>query len=97
MAKFKLQHSRHYFYCPGCGEPHAINCDQPTSPRWTFDGNWEAPTVQPSVRVFFTKEDGTEITTCHLFIKEGFVHFLGDSLHALKGQTVPLPDYPPNW
>jgi hypothetical protein len=33
------------FYCPGCKEVHAFD------KRWTFDGNMEAPTFSPSLRI----------------------------------------------
>lgn len=32
---------------------------------------------------------------CHSFIADGQIQFLGDCTHALAGQTVPLPDFPP--
>lgn len=31
---------------------------------------------------------------CHSFVRAGKIEFLGDCTHALKGQTVPLPDWP---
>lgn len=30
---------------------------------------------------------------CHAFVRNGEVQFLDDSTHALKGRTVPLPDF----
>lgn len=33
-------------------------------------------------------------TICHYFIKAGRIEFCGDCTHALKGQTVDLPDFP---
>jgi hypothetical protein len=32
---------------------------------------------------------------CHTFIRGGMVEFLSDCTHALAGQTLPLPDLPP--
>lgn len=32
---------------------------------------------------------------CHYFIRAGRIEFCGDSTHALSGQTVELPDLPP--
>jgi hypothetical protein len=37
------------FYCPGCKEPHAVRTNSPDG--WTFNGNGDAPTFQPSVLV----------------------------------------------
>ena len=31
---------------------------------------------------------------CHSFITEGMIQFLDDCTHALKGQTVALPEFP---
>lgn len=31
---------------------------------------------------------------CHSFVTDGRIQFLGDSTHALAGQTVDLPDFP---
>jgi hypothetical protein len=31
---------------------------------------------------------------CHYFLRSGQLQFLGDCVHALKGQTVELPDLP---
>jgi hypothetical protein len=33
------------FWCPGCDEMHVVNSG------WTFDGNYDAPTLSPSVLV----------------------------------------------
>jgi hypothetical protein len=34
---------------------------------------------------------------CHSFVTDGRIQFLGDCTHALAGQTVDLPDWPPGW
>lgn len=65
-------------------------------PVWTWDGNVDAPTVSPSVRLFFTDE-GKDVTVCHYFLKAGKIEFCGDSAHELRGQTVDLPDWPPDY
>ena len=31
---------------------------------------------------------------CHSFVTDGRIRFLGDCTHALKGQTVPIPEWP---
>lgn len=36
-----------------------------------------------------------ECSRCHTFITGGMVQFLSDCSHALAGQTLPLPDLPP--
>jgi hypothetical protein len=36
-------------------------------------------------------------TACHTFITDGQVQFLNDCSHVLAGQTLPLPDLPPEY
>lgn len=85
------------FLCPGCGEAHSIYTDEGTRPRWSWDGDVENPTVSPSilVTVDFPPEDGGPIR-CHSFVRRGSIQFLNDCTHALRGQTVALPDWPGN-
>jgi len=66
-------------------------------PSWAFDGNAEAPTFNPSIREYITKEDGTQKTLCHHFVKEGNIQYCSDSPHELAGKTVPLEDIPPEY
>jgi hypothetical protein len=42
------------------------------------------------------RDDGFTCGRCHTFIRAGMVEFLGDCTHALAGQTLPLPDLPPD-
>lgn len=50
MTKLKsLGNGLVQFYCPGCEELHTICIEGPNA--WGFDGNYEAPTVTPSVLV----------------------------------------------
>ena len=91
-------------WCPGCEEMHVI----PDS--WTFDGNLDRPTFNPSVKITgkqsvvvdgeWTGEwkrdaQGKALDLCcHYFLHSGQLQFCGDSTHALAGLTVPLPDLP---
>lgn len=93
------------FYCPGCDTPHVINVDAAREPRWSYDGNAEAPTFSPSVLnrtgravdPTFVPEPGDPPEICHVFVTAGQIQFLGDCTHALAGQTVPLPAWPEQW
>lgn len=76
----------HCFWCPGCDMAHCIN-DQ----LWTFNGDVERPTIQPSVLV---QGSSWQNLTCHSFVTDGRIQFLADSTHALAGQTVELPPWP---
>ena len=89
-------------WCPGCGEMHSIAVEQPfpNGARWTFDGNFDAPTFSPSVNITTGPAgDGDpddKAERCHYFLRHGHLQFCGDSTHVLAGQTVPLPDLPPH-
>lgn len=74
-----------WFLCPGCDEAHAFYL-----PRWSFDGNLDAPTMSPSLLC------RTPSSVCHLFLRRGRLMFLSDCTHALAGQTVEIPE-PPAW
>lgn len=74
---------RYRFECPGCGHSHVFDA------TWIYDGNAEKPTVSPSLLVTYT---GEEPSRCHSYIRDGRIQFLTDCTHALRGQTVDLPD-----
>ena len=100
MAKFspiKLSaiENRHgfSFTCPGCKTAHFIQINPEFRPCWTFNGDVDKPTVNPSILVRSGYVDQTPTTRCHSFIKSGQIQFLGDCTHALKGQTIDLPDW----
>ena len=88
-------HYGHVFYCPGCQGEHVITT-LPHPNGWTFNGNEEKPTFTPSILVHAGRKwvDGGAIDTprCHSFVTDGRIQFLGDSTHALAGQTVDLPE-----
>ena len=98
MAKIKLYYDNgpgkgkaYSFMCPGCGVRHAFweRWDD-GSPAWKWNGNFDKPTVHPSVKV--TTPGGIPGAVCHSFITSGRIQFLTDSTHALAGQTVELPE-----
>lgn len=78
-------------WCPGCEGVHVIWHKKGSrgGPCWTYDGNAEAPTCSPSVRI--SDKDGTK---CHYFLNAGRIEFCGDCRHSLSGQTVDLPAWP---
>lgn len=91
------------FWCPGCQELHVVRVP-PHPQAWGFNGNYDAPTFTPSVKVDGTRRmtdaehalvmAGEKIdlpsTVCHSFVTDGRIQFLGDCTHALAGQTVTL-------
>lgn len=85
------------FWCPGCDHAHRIVVDAPNG--WTWDGNEAAPTVSPSIlihshKTFDANHEVVDTPQCHSFVVAGQWQFLGDSTHALAGQTVPMVPFP---
>ena len=85
------------FWCPGCDGAHTIVISGKDA--WQFNGNYDEPTIQPSVKVngyCGRKNTGsaTHEGVCHSFITRGVISFLKDSTHALANQQAPLPDWP---
>jgi hypothetical protein len=85
------------FLCPGCAAEndmgsglHMLPVNTTNkSPSWDWDGNLEAPTLNPSI----LSGRGTD-KICHSFLKCGVFQFLTDSTHPLTGQHIPIPDLP---
>jgi hypothetical protein len=77
------------FACPGCGCCHyfAVRNDDT---GWEFNGNFESPTVSPSIRVNGGSDEYSKAHRCHLFLKEGKILYLDDCHHELRGKTVPM-------
>ena len=87
-------------WCPACEEIHAIAVDRPqrNGARWTFDGNLERPTFNPSVNISWGWPDKAEtLARCHYVLHAGEIQFCADCTHQLAGQTVPLPALPPGY
>jgi hypothetical protein len=90
------------FQCPGCKVAHGVTVQEAgslyTSSPWGWNGSNTATTFEPSVLVHPHEafaEDGSVVMTprCHSFVRDGKIEFLGDCDHALKGQTVELPEW----
>lgn len=89
------------FWCPGCKSAHPYYVR--THPQahsknivWGFNGDVEKPTFTPSLLMFRSHyQDGRVAQPlCHIFLTDGVIQFLADCEHELKGQSVPLPDWP---
>ena len=66
-------------WCPGCCSVHQIRVFGPP-PVWSFNGSGDAPSFEPSIRVFVTHTTDdddkplpapVEKTLCHYFIRLG--------------------------
>lgn len=93
------------YWCPGCDCMHeiAVSKKNGSGASWSFDGNFAAPTFSPSYNYKVNTPDmgqyyqpNVASTVCHHFVRSGRIQFLGDCTHALRGQTVDLPDFPSN-
>lgn len=90
------------FKCPACGETHVVSVGPKSywNIRWQFNGDYNKPTINPSVLVTVDIPADVKIEPnirrCHSFIRDGKIQFLSDCTHHLAGQTVELPDFPDN-
>ncbi len=78
------------FWCPGCDGAHMIRVQIGPGPGWSWNGDVDRPTFQPSILVNPGRSN-PEAHLCHSFVADGRIQFLGDCTHELAGQTVDLP------
>lgn len=87
-----------------------VSTDHHPGRSWGWNGDALKPTFTPSIHVkgLQTEREGWEWTgewvrgadgqplpqSCHSFVREGQIQFLGDCSHNLAGQTVDIPAYP---
>lgn len=88
---------RFLFWCPGCDGAHQVRVGVGPGPRWGFDGDYDRPTLTPSINVTYNGpdagRDGAPPAVCHSFVHDGQIQFLNDCTHSLAGQTVPLKPF----
>lgn len=84
------------FWCVACRCAHFVYLDEyehktsPQWPTWTFNGDGDKPTFNPSVNV----NSNHAPARCHSWVRDGMITYCSDSWHGLSGQTIPLPDWP---
>lgn len=82
------------FMCPGCDDLHVIPITGPKA--WGYNGSMDRPTFTPSVLVHANppnpKTGWPGTPRCHSFVRDGRINYGLDSTHALRGQTVDLPE-----
>lgn len=88
--------------CPACeadeqGSMHVFYRKMADGkPGWTFNGDFEKPTLKPSmsaVSIFGYGNDQYVEHRCHCFVTDGKIQYLADCTHAMAGQTIDLPDF----
>lgn len=80
-----LDSSNLLFFCPGCKCPHYVRVSG-SGPLWEWNGSLEEPTLSPAATFNAHGE-----ARCHFVITAGYIEFLSDSHHSLKGSRTPLP------
>lgn len=86
-------------YCKHCGShvlpttwvpegmhysSHVVN-----RPKWTFNGDFENPTFEPSIARHY-EGDGRRYM-CHSFVTNGSIRYLDDCTHEDAGKVMELP------
>lgn len=80
------------FWCKGCEEPHGV----PTrgSHAWSWNGSKEWPTLTPSILVHsHPRHEAPDHPRCHSFVSNGRIQYLEDCTHALRNQTIDIPEW----
>jgi len=92
MPKLKPTDQGSYlFKCPGCKMLHVVYVTTPGYPHWTFNGDLDKPTFNPSLMCSWQQRGEPKV--CHSFINDGSIQFLHDCTHDKAGQTVPIPEW----
>ena len=101
MAKIKIVYTSDNdintleFLCPVCKfdsgnpMPHQIKWQKDNSKTWTFDENYDFPTITPSIAVsgVSLNENGERVNDmCHMWITKGKIKFFHDCTHGMKGK-----------
>lgn len=106
---FRDGQREYFFHCPGCKHGHryttawspkkkadyeAKHCGpNEKAPTWTFNGNLQSPSFQPSLLYRYTKTKNDEVQkVCHLYVTNGQMQFLSDCTHEFAGKTVDMGD-----
>ena len=71
------------FFCPGCDCAHGF------TEKWGITGEGDNLTLASSLGTNMGRPD-----QCHAMMECGRLRFLDDCYHALKGQTVDIPEWP---
>lgn len=102
MARLIIDNQdRLVFHCPACrSRKYLPQFDWITGRGWKWNSDNVAPTLSPSILQSAGPypeghpKAGT-ISVCHSYVRDGRIEYLSDCTHDLAGQTVELPDLPP--
>lgn len=92
MARVFKDNGQLLFWCPACGSYHVVNVEGENRPMWKWNGDYDKPTFEPSVKVTMFRRDGKTVhSLCHSFVTDGQIRYLNDCTHKEAGKTIPLP------
>lgn len=103
VATTPLLKGRVSWVCPGCKGEHNVTVSgtkNSMGATWGWNGSVDNPTFTPSVMVQYHHPTKNIAYQCHCFVRNGVIEFLGDCNHELRGQKVPMTEYPegkPYW
>lgn len=59
-----------------------------------YTPGWKGPDCWCTYNATTTPKVPFECSKCHLLLTNGMLIYLSDTTHALKGKTIPLPEFP---
>lgn len=97
----KQPNGNYHFMDPATGKLIELTTKtawKPTSIVYQFSGDVENPTFSPAVKLINGKDWGHATVTeypnviNHFTIQNGYIRYMDDSTHPMKGKTVLLPE-----
>ncbi len=86
MRAKKFSDDSYGITCLACGCGHSLK-------GWSFNGDLERPTFQPSLLVSGYLNERQPNGVCHSFITDGRIQYLSDCTHEFAGKTIELPEF----
>lgn len=93
MARVAIIEGTWHIRCPACNEMHGFIPN-----RWTFNGDLDKPTFNPSMLIVINPKDhkhynpNVATSVCHSVVEHGRIRYLSDCTHSMAGRTVDLPE-----
>lgn len=84
-------------WCPGCKCGHTYHVGSSGRPSWSFNGNAEKPSFNPSMLLFEPLDGGGRRSICHYYVTDGEIRYQPDCEHELAGKSLPLPPIPEDY
>ena len=78
------------FHCPGCEHGHIYYVTGPVA--WSFNGDVDNPTFEPSLLNTCEPHPDPKKRRCHLYVRNGRIEFCADCAHDWAGKSYEMPD-----